>query len=155
MRGYPRYDCAAAPRWVHFPQQNPLFSSLEGTKPCISFGKRTLGPHGPPMGRYWSKPSVIRSAPCTHQIVQNAVQTRRIPEVTLGRGAPLGPIFHCKIHYFRPWRVQNHAFPVQNVHLGHIAPPSVSPGAYKTMHLLYLPHPLGRLCMSYIIHVAI
>ena len=79
-----------------------------------------------------------------------------MPEVTLGRGAPLGSIFHCKIHYFRPWSIQNHAFPVENVHLGDMPPPWGDTGGpdasvilnifahawHKTMHFLYKTHTL-------------
>ena len=80
------------PAGAHFPLQNPLFSSLDGTKPCISCTKRTLGPHSPPKGVLWS--------------------------------------------------IQNHAYPVQNVHLDYIGPLRVSPGAYKTMHILYKTYTL-------------
>ena len=41
-----------------------------------------------------------------------------------------------------PWSIQNHAYPVQNVHLDYIGPLRVSPGAYKTMHFLYKTHTL-------------
>ena len=75
------------PQGGPFSLQILVFSSLEGTKPCFSFGKRTLGPHGPPMGRLWWSKSLGNS------------------------------------HYFHKCMAQSHAFPLENVHLGYMAPP--------------------------------
>ena len=61
--------------------------------------------------------------PWPRQNVSNPYTNARLPEVRLERGAPMRPIFHFKVHYFRPWRAQNHASLLENVHLGHMPPP--------------------------------
>ena len=98
------------PAGAHFPLQNPLFSSLEGTKPCISRTKRTLGPHGPPMGRYWWSKSFSNSYYFRTCMAQN----HAFPSQNAHFGY-IGPPGVSKIigfpHYFHTWTVQNHACP--------------------------------------------
>ena len=72
---------------VHFPYKSQYSRPWGGTKPCFSFGKRTLGLHGPPMGPFWWSKSFGNS------------------------------------HYFHTCMAQNHAFPLENPHLGDLAPP--------------------------------
>ena len=67
-------------------------------------------------------------SPWPRQNVTNPHTNAKLPEVTLRRGAPMRPIFHCKIHDSRPWRAQNHAPPLENVRLGHMASPWADSG---------------------------
>ena len=98
------------PAGVHFPLKNMLFSSLEGTKPCISFTKRTLGPHCTPWGRY----CLSRSFSNSYYFHTCMPQNHAFPSQNAHFGY-IGPPGVSKIigfpYYFHTWTVQNHAFP--------------------------------------------
>ena len=98
------------PAGAHFPLQNPLFSSLEHTKPCISCTKRTLGPHGPPWGRYWWSRSFSNSLYFRTWMAQNHAFPSQNAHFGYIATPGVSKIIGCP-HYFHTWTVQNHAFP--------------------------------------------
>ena len=95
------YSVTRHPAGAHFPLQNQFFSSLEGTKPCISFTKRTLWLHRPPWGveNHWvsflfshmdgPRPCIsMENAHCLH-MAPHGVQIRWKTNTLLAEGSPM------------------------------------------------------------------
>ena len=125
-RGYPRYDSHRPPPGGPFSLQLSVFSPLEGTKPCFSFGKCTLGPHGPPMGRHWWSKSFGNSTyfhTCASPECYKSPYKREVTRGNLGTAPPLVVHLPYKSQYSRPWGHKTMLFLLENVHLGHLAPP--------------------------------
>ena len=99
-----------------FSLQISVFSSLEGTKPCFSFGKRTLGLHGPPMGPFWWSKSLGNSYYFQTWMTQNHAFPLENPHFShLGsRGAYNEGQHPLQFLLNRYRRAQIHAFLVQN-----------------------------------------